>query len=169
MSRALFAASLLCLGVLGCHPSSAQRLAESANNLNMAARFGRMDMAAELIAAKSHEDFTKRHAAWGGSVRLVDIEIDSMVNVNSNDADVTVAVSWTQPNDTTLRATELKQRWHDTRGTWKLVSEARLAGDYGLFGDVAPPAPAAASAESDRAASAREAQFRTRVIAGDSQ
>jgi hypothetical protein len=164
MSRALLAAAALFLGASACAPSSAQRLAESANNLNMAARFGRMDMAAELVVAKSSDDFTKRHAGWGQSVRLVDIEINSMHSVDSDNADVTVSVSWIGPDDTTLRLTELKQRWHDARGTWKLVSEERLGGEYGLFGDVAPRS--APEAQPDKAAASREAQFRTRVLSG---
>jgi hypothetical protein len=167
MSRALFAAAVLCLGAAACAPSAAQRLAESANNLNVAARFGRMDMAAELVQPKAVEIFAKHHAGWGSAVRLVDIDVHSMHSVDSNDADVTVAVSWMAGNDTTLRSTEIKQRWHDTRGTWRLVSEERLAGDYGLFGDLPPRPLPNPGGPPDPTAAARENAFRTRVIAGD--
>ncbi len=167
MSRALLVAAVLCLGTSGCAPSSSQRLAESANNLNVAARFGRMDMAAELVTPKAYDVFTKHHAAWGANIRLVDVDIHAMHSIDSNNADVTVAVSWQMPNDTTLRLTELKQRWHDTRGTWKLVSEERLAGDYGLFGDLPPRSLPNPGGPPDPMSASREAQFRTRVIAGD--
>lgn len=167
MPRALLAVAVLALGVAACAPSSAQRLAESANNLNVAARFGRMDMAAELVTPKAYDLFAKHHAGWGSKVRLVDVDVHAMRSIDSNNADVTVAVSWMSPNDTTLRLTEIKQRWHDTRGTWRLVSEERLAGDYGLFGDLPPRPLPEPGAPPDPTAAAREQAFRTRVIAGD--
>ena len=167
MPRALLAAVVFCLGAAACAPSSSQRLAESANNLNVAARFGRMDMAAELVTSKAMESFTKHHAGWGSNIRLVDVDVQSMHSVDSNNADVTVAVSWMGLTDTTLRSTEIKQRWHDTRGTWKLVTEERLAGDYGLFGDLPPRPLPNPGGPPDPTAAARENAFRTRVIAGD--
>jgi hypothetical protein len=72
-------------------------------------------------------------------------------------ADLYVTVTWQRLTESDLRTTTLLQKWKDEHGSWRLVSEERTSGDYGLLGDQAPPA---AKTERPRG----EAQFQTVYI-----
>jgi hypothetical protein len=58
-------------------------------------------------------------------------------------------VTWQRPDETTMRVTDIAQRWTSTRGAWSMISEEERGGDKGLLNDVekpksdeaAPPAP----------------------------
>jgi hypothetical protein len=140
MLRAMPPALLVCLALAGCilPPSSSQLLAESADDLSNAARFGRMDLAIEHVKDSAREDYTKKHAGWGRVVRVVDYEFSGLQKRKDGDADVYVTVSWHRMNETTMRMTELAQRWTDKRGTWWLTSEEERGGDPGLLAELAP-------------------------------
>jgi hypothetical protein len=144
--------------IAGCvaPPTPAQRLAESAYDLNTAARFGRMDVAMENVRDSLRDEFSKTHATWGKSVRVVDCEMNGFTIGKDGTADVSVTVSWQRPDETTMRTTDVKQRWSSTRGTWHMISEEEKGGDRGLLaaptetkdeakGDAQTPAPAAAA------------------------
>ncbi|MFW5741471.1 MAG: hypothetical protein ACOC1F_14040 [Myxococcota bacterium] len=126
----------LLLGALGCMgQSKVGKLQEAASNLNMATRFGRMDIATELVAQKEIDDFAKRHAAWGGPVRIVDVEYRGIKFVDKDKAIVFVAVGWQRVDEGNLRVTQLAQEWNYEQGNWKLSDETRTAGDVGLIGE----------------------------------
>jgi hypothetical protein len=140
MRRAPSFVLLVGLGVSGCiaPPSSATRLAESAYDLNEAARFGRMDLALEHVRDTTREEFSRKHARWGKAVRIVDYEVASVTVRKDGDADVVLTINWQRPDETTMRATELGQRWSTTRGTWWMIKEEERGGDPGLLGIAAP-------------------------------
>jgi hypothetical protein len=163
MRHLAFAAALL--GLAGClaPPSAAQRLTESAIDMNTAARFGRMDIASEHVGAKGRADFARKHAAWGGSVRIVDLDFGGFEIVKGDQADVYIDVTWLRPDETSVRVTRVAQRWQDDRGTWRLISESRKAGDVGLLGEPPPKEKPAAPTEAAPPAPLR-ASFQTRVI-----
>jgi hypothetical protein len=159
----LHAASALLAGLLlsACviPPTPAQRLSEAAYDFNDAARFGRMDIASEHVREIARDEFGRKHAAWGKTVRVVDFEVSRLSMRKDGDADVLVTVSWQRTDETSMRTTELAQRWTSTRGTWAIISEEERGGDRGLIGEVdkpksddAPPPPAPRS------------RYQTRVI-----
>jgi hypothetical protein len=173
----------LALGLAGCvpPPTSAQKLAESAYDLNTAARFGRMDLAMEQVKDTSREEFTRQHALWGRAVRIVDYEFGGVSVRQDGDAEVIVTLNWQRPDDTNLRTTEILQRWTNKRGTWWMIREEERGGDPGLFGtlpaiptptdaapaasgdgDAAPAAPAAPAVPA--AAQQARSRYQTRTI-----
>lgn len=147
------------LGACVIPPTAAQRLAESAQDFNTAARFGRMDIASENVREVAREEFNRKHAAWGKSVRVVDMEITGMSMRKDGDADVFVTVNWQRASETSMRTTDVTQRWASTRGTWGILSEEERAGDKGLIGEIEAP-------KVDEAApvSPVKSRYQTRVI-----
>ena len=125
--------------------------------LNVAARFNQLDVAVARTAAPNRPDFMKRHAAWGQTLRIVDVEMASLSLPESDEAVVLVDYAWIRNDEGTMRATRVEQRWKDNAG-WHLVSEKRVGGDLGLLGE---PLPAAEpTAHPDK-------QFATRTIHED--
>jgi hypothetical protein len=152
----LVAVSLQPLACMG-PPSPAERVTEAAMALNVAARFNQLDVAVARTAAKNRPDFMKRHAAWGNSLRIVDVEMASLSLPASDKAIVLVDYAWIRSDEGTMRATRVEQHWTDDAG-WHLVSEKRVAGDLGLLGE---PLPAVETAPHP------DKQFATRTIHED--
>lgn len=131
-----FVTAGLCVIFAGCAGQSKMgKLQQAASDLNTATRFGRMDVASELVAPKDLQPFAIRHAAWGNAVRIVDLEHQSIQLAGENEAVVHVVVGWQHPDDAILRVTQLAQRWSFDRGGWRLNGEQRVAGDVGLIGE----------------------------------
>jgi hypothetical protein len=151
------ALSLLLWGV-GCMtpPSPAERITDAAMALNVAARFNQLDVAVARAAKSEQSAFMKRHAAWGQTLRIVDVEMASLSLPESDKAVVLVDYAWVRHDEGTMRATRVEQHWKDDAG-WHLVSEKRLAGDVGLLGEPMPEAPPAGP----------DKQFATRTIRED--
>jgi hypothetical protein len=120
-----------------CMPSQvpSQQVSEVARDLNVATRFGRMDVAVEHTAEEHRPDFLKHRAAWGNEVRVMDVEFAQLDMQASDTANVLVDISWMRMNEGLLRSTRLKQSWHNPGGGWKLSGEERVAGDLGLLGE----------------------------------
>ncbi|MFO0564411.1 MAG: hypothetical protein U0263_02055 [Polyangiaceae bacterium] len=135
-------------------PSQSQRVTDSARELNLATRFGRLDIALGHAAKGARESFIERRTEWGKSIRIVDVELAGLAMKDELNATVQVDVSWVRVNDDTLRTTRLAQAWRDDGG-WHLVREQRMAGDLGLFGESVPKTDVA---------SPRDVQFATKVI-----
>jgi hypothetical protein len=133
--------ALLSVGCLGSQSAGA-RAQEAASELNVNARFGRMEMAAEHVAPAQREAFFARRKAWGGSVRVADYELAGLRMRGKTDAESFVRVAWYRVDQGDLRTTTLKQSWHDFKGAWQLVAEDRADGDIGLLGEPMPAAPA---------------------------
>jgi hypothetical protein len=132
----MIALAAITSAALGCMAPTtpAQRLAEAASDMNTATRFGRMDVALELVGAKARDEFARQHAAWGVGVRVVDVELHGMNLVGDDNADVFLSVSWQRSDEAQMRLTHVSQRWKDDRG-WRLEREERKAGDFGLLGE----------------------------------
>jgi hypothetical protein len=138
-------------------PSPAERVTDAAMALNIAARFNQLDVAVSHAAAADRADFMKRHAAWGQTLRIVDVEMASLSLPESNRAVVLVDYAWVRNDEGTMRATRVEQRWNDDAG-WHLASEKRIAGDTGLLGEPVPAGPPPAHPDK---------QFATRTIHED--
>jgi hypothetical protein len=146
MRHALFALALplvLCACPLG-HQAPPVRAQEAASDMNMNARFGRMELAAEAVSPKAHDAFLEHRKDWGGKIRIADYELQGLKMKGDEDADIFVRIAWFRVNEGDLRVTTIHQKWHDYRGDWKLVDELRLDGDVGVLGEppAAPSAPA---------------------------
>ncbi|RYZ03117.1 MAG: hypothetical protein EOO73_28830 [Myxococcales bacterium] len=154
--RLLAAASLF--GLSGCMapPSPAERITDAAMALNVAARFNQLDVAVARAAKTERSDFMRRHAAWGQTLRIVDVEMASLSLPDSDRAIVLVDYAWVKNDEGTMRATRVEQHWKDDAG-WHLVRERRLSGDVGLLGE---PMPAPPPHQPDK-------QFATRTIHED--
>jgi hypothetical protein len=113
-------------------PSS--RVTDAARELNLAARFGRMDIALGLTAENAKSTFVERHATWGDAIRVLDVELSSLAMPDSHSAWLQIDYSWMHIDESSLRKTRVAQLWHDKNG-WQLVREHRIAGDVGLFGE----------------------------------
>ena len=118
-----------CIGPL----TPAQRVQEAAQDMNTAARFGRMDIAFERVSNKGREDFAKRHAAWGSRVRILDYDFQGLALKDQETAEVMVTIGWQRPDESDIRSTTIVQHWKDHRGSWLLESEERGSGDVGLL------------------------------------
>jgi hypothetical protein len=126
----LFAAALA-----GCMtpPTPAERVTDAAMALNIAARFNQLDVAVAKAAPADH-------AAWGQTLRIVDVEMASLSLPESDKAVVLVDYAWIRNSEGNMRATRLEQTWKDDAG-WHLVREKRISGDIGLLGEAMPPPP----------------------------
>jgi hypothetical protein len=166
MLRVATSAILLGLGLSACvaPPSASQRLAESAYDLNTAARFGRMDVALEHVREAAREEFSKKHQAWGKAIRIVDCDFGGLSIRKDGEADVTITVSWQRPNESTLRATDISQRWADTRGTWWMLREEETGGDPGLLAELTRARAAAPAAAPEAAPATTRGRYQTKVI-----
>lgn len=129
-------ALVLGLGACIAPATNAQRLMEIARDLNLSTRFGRMEVAVGAVSPKSRGEFLKRHATWGGLVRVVDVDLVGMdVNDQKKTAKVDVDVAWVRMNEGTLRTTRVNQTWQLQERGWRLTKESRASGDLGLFGE----------------------------------
>ncbi|HTV20042.1 MAG TPA: hypothetical protein VMG12_15265 [Polyangiaceae bacterium] len=129
----------LMMGMLlgACMPSQvpAREVSEVARDLNLAARFGRMDLAAEHTSEAHRKRFLESRAEWGTDVRVVDVELAQLNVPDSEKAEVIVDVSWVRIDEGLLRSTRIKQNWQNPGGGWQLDGEERIAGDFGLLGE----------------------------------
>jgi hypothetical protein len=149
------ALALLCLGCPIGHQSPPARAQEAATELNVNTRFGRMELAAEKVAPAARDAFLERRRSWGANIRVADYEMTGFrMMKGESDAEMLVKVAWYRIDQGDLRITVLKQKWHDFKGDWKLVEEARADGDLGLIGEPLPAPP-------PRTAPARPAHFPT--------
>ena len=134
---------------------------EAAQELNVNARFGRMEMAAEHVAPTAKEQFFERRKAWGNRVRVADYEVAGMrLSKGQEDAEMYVKIAWYRVDEGDLHQTTVRQKWHDFKGAWKLTEESRIDGEIGLLGErIQQVVPAAQSGP-------RHAQFPTIRLGG---
>ena len=120
----------------GCAPPTpAQKASEAARELNLGARWGKMQDAVQRASKGNRATFMKNRAQWHNKVRILDSELASLNMDDATHATVLVDVSWNFADDPTLRVTRLSQKWSDSTGKWVMLSEKRTSGDEGLFGE----------------------------------
>jgi hypothetical protein len=132
--RLLAAAAALSAGACVTPPGPVAKAREAAQEFNLDARFGRSDTAIERVALPARAAYAEHHLAWGGRVRVADVELTGIHAREDHDVDVTVLVSWYRVEQQELLSTTLKQTWHEAGG-WQLVAEDRVDGDMGLLGE----------------------------------
>ena len=124
------------IAILGCMPVQlpGEKLNDSANDVVMATRFGRMDLVVSQVQADKRDAYMDAHKDWGGKVRILDIEYGGARIIAPEKAVVLMTVAWQRIDESTLRSTMLKQTWSlaDQQG-WKIVKEETAGGDIGLI------------------------------------
>ncbi|HET9932139.1 MAG TPA: hypothetical protein VFQ35_15655 [Polyangiaceae bacterium] len=154
--RALFCSLALAATACLAPPAASERATDAARSLNVAARFGRMDVALGLTSDAVRKTFLEHRASWGKDLRVLDVELVGFEMAASDRAKVEVEYAWSRLNESLLRSTRVTQEWRDAGGGFRLVREKRSSGDLGLFGEALPaqvePSPR------------RDAQFATKVI-----
>ena len=135
----LLACVVLSLGLSAClGQTPSAKMQETARDLNMNARFGRMELVVEQVDPKYRVEFVQRHKSWGSRVRVADTELVGM-RFGEKESESMVSVSWYDVTEQELRGTTVRQKWKNNRGDWLLLSEERVEGDLGLFGEPVPP------------------------------
>lgn len=130
---------LFCALVTGCFaaPPPSQRVADVAREVNLAARFGRMEVALEHTSEGARARFSEHRRDWGNAVRVLDLELTGLSMKDAENATVVVDIQWMRVDEDLLRSTRVEQSWRgstEDRG-WSLVRERRVGGDLGLFGE----------------------------------
>jgi hypothetical protein len=137
--RSVYLAATTCV-MLGCNTLAAQRrtVHDEAQDLNVASRFGRLDVASQFAAPEAQRVFLERRKGWGDEIRVLDLQIDHVQVKDQNSAEVILQIDWTRPTEGLLRSTRLQQNWASkNQGPWRLQSERQIQGDRGLFGEKA--------------------------------
>ena len=67
------------------------------------------------------------------NLRIVDVELMGMQMVAPGTAEVSLAVSWHRLDETTLRTSQIAQKWSQKSGDWRMAEEIRTSGSPGLF------------------------------------
>ena len=141
MRTCLISGFLVSVALSGCalaSQSKPARAQETALELNLNARFGRMELAAEHVAEPARAAFFDKRRGWGTSIRVADYDMTGLRMLkNDEDCETTVRVAWFRAAENELHSTTVKQKWHDFKGSWKLTEETRADGDVGLLGE--PP------------------------------
>ena len=157
MRRLLPLVTLLLGGCLFQNVSAEERLRDAVVGLNDEARWYRLDLAAQRVAAPFQGIFRATHYAWGRSIQIADSEIVH-VEVAGEDRDQAtswVAIRWYRPNSLYLVDSTLKQEWRKVPGGYVLTAETVVDGSEDLLvlpaesddpGEEEPAADAAASA-----------------------
>lgn len=152
MRTPVLAALVLLPLATGCPmtPTVGGKTQEVAQDLNMNARFGRMEVAVEAIAPKERAAWNESHRGWGGKIRIADSELGGVKVLKPKDkdeeAEVIVHVAWYRIEENELHTTTLRQRYKDINGDMKLVEEKRVDGDLGLLGENVQPSAAPSDA-----------------------
>jgi hypothetical protein len=106
--------------------------------MNVATRFGRMDIALPYVAAEAQPQFARHHAAWGSTLRVVDLDLVGIRAMGPDAVAVDLVVTWHPVNEMTIRQSQITQRWLLEQDDWRMVEEQRVGGDPGLFPSSSP-------------------------------
>src|SRR5579864_869474 len=79
-------------------PGAMARAQEAAQEFNLDARFGRIEMAMDRVAPAARDEFAAHHKAWGTAVRVADIELAGMHAHGEHEVEVIVRVAWYRPD-----------------------------------------------------------------------
>jgi hypothetical protein len=135
-TRALLFGCVWALGLLSaCMPPPARKISDIARDVNVATRFGRMDVAIEHTAEGHRSEFLRKRADWGKEIRILDVEITKLELKEQDSAEVLVDVGWVRMSEGLLRSTRVKQQWKSLENDWQLDAEERFSGDIGLLGE----------------------------------
>jgi len=128
------------LALAACVPpqTPTQRLTDAAYDMNVATRFGRMDLAYPYVSEEAQPQFARHHAGWGSTLRVLDLDLAGIRSMGPDAMAVDLVVTWHPVNEMTIRQTQITQHWKLERDDWHMVEEQRVGGDPGLFPGSSP-------------------------------
>ncbi len=128
---------LLNAGCMFQNISAEERLREAVMGLNDEARWCRLDLAAQRVAAPFRRQYVDSHRKWGEAIQIADSEVTNVETLGGRDKAVAiVSVRWYREDTMTLATTKLKQKWVRVRGNYVLVHEHVHDGDVRLLDKV---------------------------------
>lgn len=121
------------IAVAACSAASPIRLEDQVTSFHDALRWGRLPVAEQSVHPSLRERFARRHANWGRSVRIVDLELEA-VRFNGLVGTVRTRYTWTRMDEVDTRETVIETRWHPGIDTqWVCDDERIVSGDPTLF------------------------------------
>lgn len=138
-----FAALGLVLALHACSATTRQSFDEVATLFHDDLRWGRLPTAEGMVLPSIRRDFVQRHRAWGVTVHVMDVELESM-RANTTQGTLRLRVSWTHGTDSTdIRESIVEEAWEVSGTDWRMRAESVISGDPGLFGTPATATTAA--------------------------
>ena len=146
----------LASGSAGClfsNASAETHLRDAVYGFNDAARWGRLDLAVQVVAPGSRARVRSSRGRWGRDLQVADSEVlEIQVDDDRQGATSVVTVRWYQRSSMLVAETRLRQRWTRSGTGYVLVEESVLEGDEQLLdlpeaqtsGDEEPGEPAVA-------------------------
>jgi hypothetical protein len=158
LALALAVATSFASGCVFQNISSGELLRDSVVGLNDAARWARLDLAAERVSPEFRARFVGSRRGWGRRLQIADVEmLDLRLHDDGDHATSEVEVSWYALTTMTLHSTVLRQQWEKEGMGFVLTGEEILGGDRALLTPPpARPAPGASDGDGDDAAAAAD-------------
>lgn len=123
--------------LIGCDFSNlrpTEKLKQSIQEMNEAARWGRIDLAAQYVGPAYRQRFFSAHSTWGQRIQIADLEMVRLdIDSNKKSATASIAISWYGLDQMTLRQTVVRQRWKSLEGQFILDDEDVLEGEPSLL------------------------------------
>lgn len=127
---------VLSAGVLAsaCGAANPFRLDDQVALFTDDVRWGRMPAAETQLSSEMRVSFTRRHAAWGRALQVMDVEVDA-TRVSGLVGTVRTRYVWMRRNDVETRETMVESRWRATplSSNWVCEEERIVSGDPGLL------------------------------------
>jgi hypothetical protein len=123
--------------LIGCDFSNlrpTEKLKQSIQEMNEAARWGRIDLAAQFVGPAYRQRFFRAHSTWGQRIQIADLEVVRLdIDSKKKSATASIAISWYGLDQMTLRQTTVRQQWKLLDGQYILDDEDVLEGEPALL------------------------------------
>lgn len=125
---------VIVLAAQGCAAANPFRLTDQVALFTDDLRWGRMPAAESQLAAPMRASFSRRHAGWGRSLQIMDVEVDE-TRVSGLIGTVRTRYTWMRRDEMDTRETVVETRWRATAmsGDWTCEDERIVAGDPSLL------------------------------------
>jgi len=121
-------------GCLLQNASPVTRLKDDVQALNSDLRWGRLDLAIQMVAPSYRRAFVRARTTWGDQVQIADSDVLGVRVVEEEDAAIsTVTVRWYSYATMAVRETRVQQRWELQGRRYVLADEAVTGGDGRLL------------------------------------
>jgi hypothetical protein len=121
------------LALTACAAANPMRFDDQVAVFHDDLRWGRLPAAETSVDPRMREQFQRRHAAWGRTVQIVDLEIEG-TRMQGLVATVRARFLWLRGQDVETRETIVETRWRAGMGRdWILDDEQVVGGDPSLL------------------------------------
>lgn len=110
------------------------RLGDQVHQLNDEIRWGRVDLAAQRVAASHRRQFVQSHRGWGANIHVADADVTNMdLGLPDGRAASYVTYSWFDERAMELQSTTVRQLWVGEGEGYVLVGEEVIGGEASLL------------------------------------